>query len=647
MLALAIWVASNDFSFTERWSSPAPIGMIDGNAPSFRVVDGRIYYAESDYKKPQAFACLDANTGKRLWRTVGPVSTASYLNVTSKYVMASTENDVLQVDAKSGKVLWRARRESYAAGPVVLGDRMFYEPKRGVLVAIDLRTHRPIWQRRYPFGLGNGYPTTAADSGNLLFSNDRGEVVSVAATDGKLRWRTPVEKNRIFHFVSMGDSILVIGDQYVSLRRKDGKPEWRAEVGTSSAALYLPVIGQVWSVARDGRLYRFSAKDGKPLPAPTDLGPEAEQNFNAPLAYDGGAILPLHRSILKLSAQGRPVESFDTEDRFSEFHVLGNELIVRSHDRFIRLKPGIPRPSADLKALLAKPKLTAEERRSIVRLGKRALLAILKEIPRAQEERQEALEEMMYVLAERSDTAAILALSKRLGGLDRDHYPDYVGEWLQTKGDPNVLADAYLPELKATKDERKVGTYLTVVARGTGTAVVDELLARLLDTTADWQKAIIYGSLASSGRPDVLAAIRKLRREGRKLAKPTAGFSATEDRDRDGLADDVDANPCVAPRALTETEKVLYATFDARFRFDGRTERIGQIDYGNGIKPFEVVGWRGGLVPRDKMTEAGLKEPQVPAHSYQFPFVSFEALTEDGRWFSFRKVEPRRPPQSA
>lgn len=627
------------FSFTERWSTPAPIGSISSNDPSFRVVGDRIYYFENEYKKPQIFGCLSATNGRRLWKTTGPVSTASYLNVTSKYVMASTENDILQLDPNSGKIVWRARRESYRAGPVVAGDRMYYEPTRGTLIALDLRTHRPIWQRKFPFGLANGFPTTTADSGNLLFANEAGDVVSIAAADGSIKWRTPVEKNRIFRFVSMGDTILVVGERYVALRKSDGKPLWRAETGTSGQALYLPKTKEIWSAAEDGRLYRFSAINGKALLPTTTLGPEAEHNFNEPLSYGGGVILPTQRSILKLGPQGQPVATFDTEDRLSEFHVAGEELIVRSHNRFVRLRPGLPKPVTKLEVLLAKPKLSPEERRSIVRLGKPALRAIIDQIPRTKDDDHlEALEEMMYVLADRSDTRAIIDLSNKLGGLDRDHYPDYIGEWLRTQGDPTLLADSALAKLKAAKNERETATYLSIVARGSSPAIVDELLQRMRNAaTPDWQKAVIYASLAASGRAEALALIRELRATGRQLATPIAKFSATADRDGDGLADNVDANPFVAPRELSETEKVLFATFDARFRFDERTKAIGQMSYGEGVKPFEVVGWRGGLVPADKMAEAGLKEATVPARRYQFPFVRFEPLTEDGQMVQFSK----------
>ena len=120
---------------------------------------------------------------------------------------------------------------------------------------------------------------------------------------------------------------------------------------------------------------------------------------------------------------GRRTTAFGSEERLSEFHVVGEELIVRTHERFVRLRPGQPKPVGDLKALLTKPELSPEERRSIVYLGKRALPAILDEIAVAHKERQRALAEMMFSVADRFDTPAVLALSQKLGPKGLDTYP--------------------------------------------------------------------------------------------------------------------------------------------------------------------------------------------------------------------------------
>ncbi len=65
----------------------------------------------------------------------------------------------------------------------------------------------------------------------------------------------------------------------------------------------------------------------------------------------------------------------------------------------------------------------------------------------------------------------------------------------------------------------------------------------------------------------------------------------------------------------------MAAAFDARFRFSGRVEKIGLVDYGAGVRPFELVGWTSGLAPRSQAKALGLNVPERISPSYPYPYL--------------------------
>ncbi|MGC4042328.1 MAG: hypothetical protein QM758_00810 [Armatimonas sp.] len=77
------------------------------------------------------------------------------------------------------------------------------------------------------------------------------------------------------------------------------------------------------------------------------------------------------------------------------------------------------------------------------------------------------------------------------------------------------------------------------------------------------------------------------------------------DTDGDGLKDSEDANPLAAPRPLSETEKVLHAAFEARYRFIRERSTVCLVELPEGIKPLEFSSWKWIVIP----TEQGKKIP--------------------------------------
>jgi alcohol dehydrogenase (cytochrome c) len=121
--------------------------------------------------------------------------------------VATPNNQVLAIDARSGSLLWRYRRTSpedaivlhrTSRGIALLGDKVFFAANEAVLVALDVRTGKEAWTAKVAENR-NGYYMSLAPlvaDGKVLVGTSGGELGVrgfVAAFDpntGKELWRT-------------------------------------------------------------------------------------------------------------------------------------------------------------------------------------------------------------------------------------------------------------------------------------------------------------------------------------------------------------------------------------------------------------------------------------------------------------------------
>jgi outer membrane protein assembly factor BamB len=99
-----------------------------------------------------AVAALDARNGDELWRaeTSGPMhAPPTFAN--GRVFAVSFDNELFTFDAQTGEVLWtypslsEPARILTASSPAVSGDIVVAPFASGELVAIDIRSNRPIW----------------------------------------------------------------------------------------------------------------------------------------------------------------------------------------------------------------------------------------------------------------------------------------------------------------------------------------------------------------------------------------------------------------------------------------------------------------------------------------------------------------------
>src|SRR5438132_4312489 len=121
--------------------------------------------------------------------------------------VATPNNQVLAIDARTGALLWRYRRtppedaivlHRTSRGVALLGDRVFFAAAEAVLVALDARTGKEVWTAKVAENR-NGYYMSLAPlvaDGRILVGTSGGElgvrgfVAAFDANTGKELWRT-------------------------------------------------------------------------------------------------------------------------------------------------------------------------------------------------------------------------------------------------------------------------------------------------------------------------------------------------------------------------------------------------------------------------------------------------------------------------
>jgi alcohol dehydrogenase (cytochrome c) len=121
--------------------------------------------------------------------------------------VATPNNQVLAIDARSGSLLWRYRRtppedaivlHRTSRGIALLGDKLYFAAAEAVLVALDVRTGKEAWTAKVAENR-NGYYMSLAPlvaDGKVLVGTSGGElgvrgfVAAFDANTGKELWRT-------------------------------------------------------------------------------------------------------------------------------------------------------------------------------------------------------------------------------------------------------------------------------------------------------------------------------------------------------------------------------------------------------------------------------------------------------------------------
>jgi outer membrane protein assembly factor BamB len=217
---------------------------------------------------------LDAGTGKEVWRVRLPTRLSGGVGADGRLVVVgSPEGEVIALD-EGGRTLWRARVSSEVlAPPVLTGDLVIVRSADSRVFAFDARDGRRRWlyQRVAP-PLAVRSPAGAVVRGGFLFAGfSGGKLVALALNNGGLRW-----------------------EGTVSL------PKGTTELERVTDVIGLPWVGEreACAVAFQGRVACFDLGNGnqiwaRDISSSTGLGVDARYVY---VAEERGAVSALDRT---------------------------------------------------------------------------------------------------------------------------------------------------------------------------------------------------------------------------------------------------------------------------------------------------------------------------------------------------------------
>jgi|GEM_PF-2336479 len=640
----------------EQWiARPSPNKGVDAlGITSFASSGDRVFVAGRE-----GYTALDLRTGRILWEAPAKEQIAISLAAAGSDLFVSLDDGQLRsVDPATGRTIWGLSRKGFASDlrlePQVLYAQLAYDS----LSAIERKGGRIRWTKKIPAEVKARNPalvsSPAGDADSLYFATRGRRLVRLRKFDGQRLWSQPLSSD--WADFSLGPRFLFVRDgEWLAAHDKlTGRRKWRSGVAHLGGRAVRAYGNDVFLTTDRGLLLRYNGATGRRealAQVGQGLGPSDAPGL--PFTFQGSLHLASGRSLLRLSPDLRPTAEFDTTLDGSSLRTLVTPrgLLLANYDS-VRLIVPSTRPSLPVlpvaRAALAEQivsKLRWEPRdvRLLQALGGDAAPALARRV-REQGDRQ-ALE-VLYSRARAPQTHVVAdlwrwSITNGAGNEPRGAAP-LLTEWLRTRGESAIRSSTALEVYRTAPPDsqaRHLSLSLLALSRDPDAVaiVLEQLRRRGRDEAGT--KETLYTSAAASEVPQVLAELRQMRNRSRTVERRFAAKLPAGDLDRDGLPNDVDRNPYAPPRPLAEEERVLATAFEARFHFDERSRRVGGVEFPGGMKPFELFGWQGQILPEARINRSGEMKRR-----YEYPFIRFETADVDpeGRPVAIQAKSPVR-----
>jgi outer membrane protein assembly factor BamB len=284
---------SRTTNLLKEWPADGPRELwrvkLFGGFSSVVVASGRVF-TQTKEKNEEVILCLDAATGKDVWRYRYACDYAAYPTFTGGGMPASRTGPratpaidgervyaqgatgiLLCLDAKTGKRIWRqdllqiggrdCPRHGYCGCPLIVGERIFVQPggsKGKSLAALDKHDGHVLWQS-LDDPIGQSTPVWADVGGTpqvIFFTGVA--AVGVSPADGRLLWRYPW---RTQYDLNIATPIYHDGKVFVSSNYGTGAAVFRLTGKAEPETLWKSSAMQNHfssSVLYQGHLYGFS-----------------------------------------------------------------------------------------------------------------------------------------------------------------------------------------------------------------------------------------------------------------------------------------------------------------------------------------------------------------------------------------------------
>jgi len=190
-------------------------------------------------------------------------------------VMGMRDGTLAKIEATTGKEVWSANLDSFVQrGMTLNGTTLYVVTAAQVLYAIDFQSGKTLWifDAGFPDGMNiQGAAKPIFYDNSILFGVTNGEVLSVNASTGKLRWRyNPYYTDARFHDV-VGEMVILKSN--LLLTRYDGliasidlesstrKVVWQEKLPNIATSAFRN--NRYYVGALNGDIYAFDAVTGK------------------------------------------------------------------------------------------------------------------------------------------------------------------------------------------------------------------------------------------------------------------------------------------------------------------------------------------------------------------------------------------------
>jgi outer membrane protein assembly factor BamB len=273
----------------ERNTDPKDSGTpTDVTAPVYH--QGKVFFAYVDGN----LVAVDARSGKRLWRRklVGHLE-SSPMAVDGTLYLGTDKTNVVAVRASDGKVLWQFNSPgAIKASPSFHDGRLFVADYESGMLCLNAQDGKLLWRTNTskvpPFGEGGFYSSPAVAFGRAFAARDDGTVFAFDEKTGKVDWSFPTNdfvygSPAVAKVPGTPPSVYIgsYDEHLYALDARNGKPRWRYDVGG-------PVPGTATVIGHTVYTSSFKTRDAIGLDVRTHRKTfEMRQAGYTPMVSDG------------------------------------------------------------------------------------------------------------------------------------------------------------------------------------------------------------------------------------------------------------------------------------------------------------------------------------------------------------------------
>lgn len=265
---LAVDLGGGRTRWAHRVSGPLAGGVVLG--------DG-IVYAATDRPEGRVHA-FQGLSGNELWSTGTGYVEAPLALLPDRIIVLNRKGQMLALDRRDGRVLWRRRLPSQRLGPHLLPSGQLLVTSHDSLYLVRPEDGAVTVRRPTPGAITAPWVNLGPD---LVAGTGDSSVVAIRPGDLSVRWSAPLDAPVLAPPAVTGDTVYAVTLRGTIFRLIATEPVEVRELGSDPwAATGAPVIFSPWLMvgASDGSLKAFRLEDGQPawnvpLGRPLELAP--------------------------------------------------------------------------------------------------------------------------------------------------------------------------------------------------------------------------------------------------------------------------------------------------------------------------------------------------------------------------------------